>query len=116
MRLWAATRASPQQCTVRADELQVWVGHATALATLSRPLFSVLQTVHALSETVSSDTVSSEIEQAQQMGVTGVPCFIIDMKYAVVGAQPAGALVEAMRKIAAEKARQQAGDTPPDQA
>ena len=62
------------------------------------------------------DTVSSEIEQAQQMGVTGVPCFIIDMKYAVVGAQPAGALVEAMRKIAAEKARQQAGDTPPDQA
>ncbi|EDQ32886.1 putative dithiol-disulfide isomerase involved in polyketide biosynthesis [Hoeflea phototrophica DFL-43] len=49
------------------------------------------------------DTVSAEIDQARQMGVTGVPCFIIDMKYAVVGAQPAEALADAMRKVAQEK-------------
>jgi predicted DsbA family dithiol-disulfide isomerase len=42
------------------------------------------------------------------MGVTGVPCFIIDMKYAVVGAQPAEALADAMRKIAQEKAKAEA--------
>lgn len=53
------------------------------------------------------DQVSAEIDQARQMGVTGVPCFIIDMKYAVVGAQPAEALVDALRKIAAEKGRQE---------
>ena len=54
------------------------------------------------------DAVSAEIDQARQMGVTGVPCFIIDMKYAVVGAQPAEALADAMRKVAAEKAREAA--------
>jgi predicted DsbA family dithiol-disulfide isomerase len=42
------------------------------------------------------------------MGVTGVPCFIIDMQYAVVGAQSAEALADAMRKIVQEKARQTA--------
>ena len=61
------------------------------------------------------DAVSAEIDQARQMGVTGVPCFIIDMKYAVVGAQPAGALAEAMRRIAAEKAGEAGTDAEADQ-
>jgi predicted DsbA family dithiol-disulfide isomerase len=61
-----------------------------------------------LSGDADRDTVSAEIDQARQMGVTGVPCFIIDMKYAVVGAQPAEALADAMRKIVQEKARQAA--------
>ena len=52
------------------------------------------------------DTVTAEIDQARQMGVTGVPCFIIDMKYAVVGAQPAEALADALRKVAMEKDRE----------
>jgi predicted DsbA family dithiol-disulfide isomerase len=47
---------------------------------------------------------AAEIDQARQMGVTGVPCFIIDMQYAVVGAQSAEALADAMRKIVQEKA------------
>ncbi|MDF1608964.1 DsbA family oxidoreductase [Hoeflea sp. YIM 152468] len=50
--------------------------------------------------------VSAEIDQARQMGVTGVPCFIIDTKYAVVGAQPAAALADAMRKVVQEKMKQ----------
>jgi predicted DsbA family dithiol-disulfide isomerase len=47
--------------------------------------------------------VETEIAHAQQMGVTGVPCFIIDSKYAVTGAQPPQVLVQALRQIAAEK-------------
>ena len=35
------------------------------------------------------EEVVQEIATAAQMGVTGVPCFIIDNKYAVMGAQPA---------------------------
>jgi len=54
------------------------------------------------------DTVAAEIDQARQMGVTGVPCFIIDMQYAVVGAQSGEALADAMRKVVQEKARQAA--------
>ncbi|WP_417433646.1 DsbA family oxidoreductase [Hoeflea sp.] len=52
------------------------------------------------------DTVSAEIDQARQMGVTGVPCFIIDTQYAVVGAQSAEALADAMRKIVASRANE----------
>ena len=46
------------------------------------------------------DEVTQEIATAQQMGVTGVPCFIIDNKYAVMGAQEPDAIVEAVRQAA----------------
>lgn len=42
--------------------------------------------------------VQQEIAQAQQMGVTGVPCFVIDQKFAVMGAQPPEALVQAFQQ------------------
>ncbi|WP_420409383.1 DsbA family oxidoreductase [Hoeflea sp.] len=67
-----------------------------------------------LSGEADRDTVSAEIDQARQMGVTGVPCFIIDMKYAVVGAQPAEALADAMRKIVAEKEKEGAANGGPE--
>ena len=43
--------------------------------------------------------VAHEIDTARQMGVTGVPCFILDRKFALVGAQPAEALVQAIRQV-----------------
>ena len=49
------------------------------------------------------DLVTSEIAQAQAMGVTGVPTFIVANKYALVGAQPAAQLAEAFRTVAAQK-------------
>jgi predicted DsbA family dithiol-disulfide isomerase len=42
------------------------------------------------------------------MGITGVPCFLLDGKYAVMGAQDAETLVDAIRQVSAEKARAQA--------
>ena len=50
--------------------------------------------------------VSAEIDLAREMGVTGVPCFIIDNKYAVMGAQPAEALENALREIYANRANE----------
>ncbi|MEP0944259.1 MAG: DsbA family oxidoreductase [Rhizobiaceae bacterium] len=49
------------------------------------------------------DAVTQEIAVAQQMGVTGVPCFIIDNKYAVMGAQPADQIVGAIKQAAEMK-------------
>ena len=46
------------------------------------------------------DEVTQEIATAQQMGVSGVPCFIIDNKYAVMGAQLPDAIVQAVRQAA----------------
>jgi len=48
------------------------------------------------------DAVRAEIEQAQAMGVTGVPCFLLDGKYAVMGAQDADVLADAIRQVAAK--------------
>ncbi len=46
------------------------------------------------------DEVINEVATAQQMGVTGVPCFIIDNRYAVMGAQDADHIAEAIRQAA----------------
>jgi predicted DsbA family dithiol-disulfide isomerase len=47
--------------------------------------------------------VKAEIGMARDMGVTGVPCFIMDNAYAVMGAQSVEALTSALRDIAAMK-------------
>ena len=49
------------------------------------------------------ELVTSEIAQAQAMGVTGVPTFIVANKYALVGAQPAEQLAQAFRTITAQQ-------------
>lgn len=47
--------------------------------------------------------VTDEIATAQHMGVTGVPCFILDQRYAVMGAQSSQALARALNELAAQK-------------
>jgi predicted DsbA family dithiol-disulfide isomerase len=59
-----------------------------------------------LASEADTTNVQREIAQAQQMGVTGVPFFIIDGKYAVTGAQPPEVLADALRQIAAEKQKE----------
>lgn len=49
------------------------------------------------------EEVSQEIATAQQMGVSGVPCFIIDYKYAVMGAQDSQTIADAIRQIAEKR-------------
>jgi len=57
-----------------------------------------------------ADAVRSEIATASRMGVTGVPCFLLEGKYAVMGAQDTATLADAIRQIAAAKAN---GDLQP---
>lgn len=47
------------------------------------------------------DLVKQQIAQAQQIGVTGVPFFIIDSKHGIPGAVPAEDLARAFKEIAA---------------
>ena len=46
--------------------------------------------------------VLDEIATAQRIGVTGVPCMIIDSRYAVMGAQETASIAAALRQVAAE--------------
>lgn len=48
------------------------------------------------------DAVEQEIETARQMGVTGVPCFLLAGQYAVVGAQETEQLADALRQVKAQ--------------
>ncbi|MHA6685310.1 DsbA family oxidoreductase [Mesorhizobium sp. A556] len=50
------------------------------------------------------EAVQGEIATASRMGVTGVPCFLLEGKYAVMGAQDAQTLADAIRQVATAKA------------
>lgn len=47
--------------------------------------------------------VEAEIEHGRKIGITGVPCFIIDEKYAVMGAQTPDIMADAIRQALASR-------------
>jgi predicted DsbA family dithiol-disulfide isomerase len=49
-----------------------------------------------------TDVVRADEQTAKQYGVTGVPFFLINKKYALTGAQPTETFVQAMKKVMAE--------------
>ena len=51
------------------------------------------------------EAVRTEIATASRMGISGVPCFLIEGKYAVMGAQESSVIADAIRQVAAAKAR-----------
>ncbi|QKC96925.1 DsbA family oxidoreductase [Mesorhizobium sp. NZP2298] len=51
------------------------------------------------------EAVRTEIATASRMGISGVPCFLLEGKYVVMGAQDVDTLADAIRQVAAAKAR-----------
>ena len=111
---WAGTESREQQDAVVAalfranfeegrnvGDRQVLIEIATA-AGLDAQLIARL-----LDSDADKDHVISEIDAARQMGVNGVPFFILDQQYAVSGAQPVAVLASALRELAAEKSEAQ---------
>lgn len=49
-----------------------------------------------------ADEVRADEQTARQYGITAVPFFLINKKYALTGAQPTEAFVQALKKIIAE--------------
>jgi len=79
----------------------------TQLATLAGAAAACdLDFDHAM-ELLASDqdveTVREDVGLARRMGVNSVPCFIVDNRYAVLGAQPPETIADAIRQAAAEK-------------
>jgi predicted DsbA family dithiol-disulfide isomerase len=67
---------------------------------MDRPVVETL-----LATDADRDAVRAEIETASRMGITGVPCFLLEGRYAVVGAQDTEVLADAIRKVSEAKAR-----------
>lgn len=49
-----------------------------------------------------ADAVRRDQQTAKQIGVTGVPFFLIDQKYALTGAQPTDVFIQVMEKVISE--------------
>ena len=47
--------------------------------------------------------IEAEIAEARQIGVTGVPCFIVDRRVGLSGAQPPEAILETIDRVLAER-------------
>lgn len=60
----------------------------------------------AVEKMLKSDEMAAEVhtdkQTARQYGISSVPFFLINKKYAITGAQPTEAFVQALEKIAAE--------------
>jgi predicted DsbA family dithiol-disulfide isomerase len=50
-----------------------------------------------------ADAVRDDFEEADRLGATGVPFFVIDRKYGISGAQPAEAFLHALRTAYADE-------------
>lgn len=50
-----------------------------------------------------AEDVRADEAQARQLGITGVPCFVLDERYAVSGAQPAELLLSALQQAFSER-------------
>lgn len=57
---------------------------------------------HVLDSDLYIEDVKADITEAGQVGVKGVPFFVLNQKYAISGAQPPEAFAEALKKAAEE--------------
>jgi predicted DsbA family dithiol-disulfide isomerase len=55
---------------------------------------------HGLADPAVREQVEAEVQAAYRMGITGVPFFLIDQKYAFSGAQPPEVILEVLRRVA----------------
>ncbi len=113
--LWAHTEGQEMQNTVAGllfkanfEEGRNVGDHAVLLdiaeqAGLERAVIAKL-----LESDADRNMIDAEIEQSRKMGVTGVPFFVFEQKYAVSGAQTPELLVGALRDIARMKAEARA--------
>ncbi|HLR70019.1 MAG TPA: DsbA family oxidoreductase [Pseudogracilibacillus sp.] len=54
-------------------------------------------------ETAFRDDVNTDLHEAQQFGITSVPFFLINRKYAISGAQPVETFTQALEKVLEEE-------------
>jgi len=64
--------------------------------------WSAEKTLSIIHSEIATDEVKAEMNYYRQLGVTGVPFFIFNQKYAVSGAQPVEVFAEILEKVAME--------------
>lgn len=75
---------------------------ATLVATLVAIGWTEEDILTVLKSDQGRESVQGELDYFRQLGVTGVPFFILNNKYALSGAQPESVFVDALRKVLEE--------------
>ncbi|MDO7908620.1 DsbA family oxidoreductase [Paenibacillus sp. JX-17] len=76
------------------------IGEHSVLTAVAEELgLSVEEVEQVLSSDKYAQDVHQDIEQGVQLGLTGVPFFVFDNKYAVSGAQPSSLFLEVLNKV-----------------
>ena len=108
---WAATQGGAVQNRLVRHLFHLYfergadIGNRDVLLEAARTAGMDMAVVEALLPTPADRAeVEAEIATAQRMGVTGVPCFLLEGRYALMGAQPPDTLADAIAKVAEAKA------------
>ena len=57
----------------------------------------------ALADQTYQPAVEADIARARELGISGVPFFVLDDRYGISGAQPADTFTQALRQVATER-------------
>ncbi|MEQ1954824.1 DsbA family oxidoreductase [Mesorhizobium sp. CN2-181] len=113
---WAASAESGVQNAVVKRLFSLYfeegrnIGDRVVLAEAARDAGMDATVVEAMLATdADREAVETEVATASRMGITGVPCFLLENRYAVMGAQDTETLADAIRQVAAEKRRGELG-------
>lgn len=74
----------------------------TLITLLEKYGWSAEKTLSIINSDVATDEVKEEMNYYRQLGVTSVPFFIFNQKYAVSGAQPSEVFMEILEKVSKE--------------
>jgi len=78
-------------------------GSAEVLVELGKDIgLTEAEVQNALTDDAFAYKVKQDIQEAQQLGISGVPFFVFNRKYAISGAQPAEAFLETLEKSFSE--------------
>ena len=103
-----AQQAGRQPAVVEALFMAYWnegrdVGdHDTLAAIASESGMDGREVAQLLKQDTDKQAVLTEAQRAVEMGVTGVPTFILQQRFGISGAQEVDVLVDAIKKVAAQ--------------
>jgi predicted DsbA family dithiol-disulfide isomerase len=107
--LWA--KESPQQTALKMALFEAYFTDRTNVNDTEVLLAAVAKAGldrDAAADVLASDQYAEQVREEegryQQMGVSSVPTFIVNGKYAITGGQPSDVFVQALRQIASENA------------
>lgn len=110
---FAATQGSQHEMVIRLFKAYftdgLYLGDYQVLAGLAEEIgLNRADALAALESGAFEEELNADLQQAQQLGITGVPFFVFGGKYAVSGAQPVEGLLQALETTWGELAGQPA--------